>query len=167
MATPTVPQVFVRGTANLQGLVNANFYALSPTAQPILLGASFPTIAAVNAAGLQPGYGIYSLNTDARLVDYVVGTQALTGITGGLLTIYPILFPFFQQAGNLIEANPAAGISLSASVTSLRRQPVAVSAVTSVTGGAGEMAYRYFLPIITATTFPSAAGLCDIQIESW
>lgn len=171
MATPTVPTAFVRGTANLQGLVNANFYALSPTATPINLGASL-TIASVNAAGLTPGYGIYALNTDARLVDYAVSTAALTGIAGGTLTFYPITYPLFQQSTTSpIWGNPATGIALSASANVLRRQMVlpttGSSAAAVVTGGSGEIAYHYFLPLITATTFPSAAGLVDILIESW
>lgn len=162
-------QAFLSGPT-LQGLTNGSFYAIR---QDGTLSGAFTnpqttaTAATLAAAGISEGAGIYLLPPSARGITLQVQSFTQTGSVGMVIAMASLLYPFsaFGTVSNGVTGNIAIGTGTTQIWT--QYPGLGVAAGTNLVSGTTNIAFRVFMPYLTATTFPSTSTGLLFQIEAY
>lgn len=172
MAGYDASKVILKGSWDLgSGLTNGALYTLLPGGQFLNLNGNSPlsvsSSTALASVGVRDGLGLYRLGADARHLYMGIATlNAMTSAVGVTLQLFPSYAqPWTARCAGF--GNPTAhalsnGISLAVLIPSIP------GSVQTISGGSGEIAPEWFIPVITATTWPtSGTGVMDLVLACY
>lgn len=171
MAGYDASKIFLRGQYNLaSGLTNGVMYALLPGGNLLSLSPDNPLSATSTVtfpnAGMRDGNGLYHLPADARQLFLGLATlNAMTGAVGCTFNIWASMAqPWVTRCaafGNPIGVALSNGVSLGSLI------PIVPGSPQNLTGAAGSFCPEWFIPTVTATTWPSSGGLLDFHLACY
>lgn len=154
----------------LGSLTNGASYVFLPNGTVTSI-ANTTTAQAFAAAGLQPGWGFYPITPTAQTVQVFIEVPGGTTITGGSFFMNTVMYPFTPTSltggvANAIAAGAAIAIPSGIFGTVLKYSIPAFSSADQATQGGGTVLIgKYFMPVLTATTWNT--GTFNISVEMY